>query len=312
MFVVLGKREAPMSGRVSRLVGRVVLPLLIFAVVACGAAGGVAPTAFNPGPATLPTTAPSQHPRAEAELATLLAGVRVPAGAQPVTTAPVAFLAEAPATEGSVNFLIRTSWWRIDMSFADTLDWIRTHPPEGLQSDRSGTAGGPGVPANESLGYPAPSTTAYDGALVELEAAAMGSSQTGLRADAEVIWLPPRPSEETLPFNAAVTLVAINHFGSSEATTLRTRRLDPGDAAILISDLNTLLPDDGGTRGCAADTGYRVQIEASIGGPPILFSYWPACWQIDVTRGGTSLVTLAPTGAYQDEITRLIGPQPTS
>ena len=120
----------------SRLLRRAVMRLLAFAVAACGAASGADQRASNPGAATLPTAAlAGTHPRAEAELAMLLAGVQVPAGAEQVTSAPVPFLAEAPATEGSPNLLMRTSWWRIDMPFADVLAWIQAHPPGGLTSE---------------------------------------------------------------------------------------------------------------------------------------------------------------------------------
>lgn len=294
-----------------QLVSRLALTLAAFAVAGCGAATGTAPGTSAPTTTAAATTAQtSPHARAEVELATLLAMVRVPSGAVQVTSAPVAYLDQAPLTEGSPNLLTRTSWWRIDMSFADALAWIQSHPPGGLKSDTGGYAGGPGVPVNHLLGFSLPSTTAYDGAEIELELVAVSSTETGLRADAEVIWLPPKPSDELVRAGTAVTLVAINHFGSSEATTLRTRHLDSSDGAAVIKDVNALLPDDGGTRGCAMDTGYRVQIEVVVAGVPVVFSYWPACAQVQVTRARTSLLTLFPSAAFGNEITRLMGAQP--
>ena len=160
------------------------------------------------------------------------------------------------------------------MPFADALAWIQAHPHAELTPGLSGQSGGPAVPTDRSLGFEAPSTTAYDGATVELDLAAMSSSETGLRADAEVIWLPSKPSDEFVPLGTAGTLVAVNQFGSSDATTLRTRYLDPADAAALITDLNALPPNDGGTLGCGLDTGYRVQIEAEVAGTMLVFSDW--------------------------------------
>lgn len=292
----------------SRLVSGPLVTLMALAIAACGAA--VVPASVVGHPSATATQA-STHARAEAELGILLESVRVPSGAVEVTSPPVAYLAQAPLTEGSPNFLTRTSWWRIDMSFADALAWMQAHPPGGLQSDSGGQAGGPGVPVNRLLGFSVPSTTAYDGAQVELELVAMSSSETAVRGDAEVIWLPSKPSSELVPAGTAVTLVAINHFGLPDATTLRTRHLDTADAAVMVRDLNALLPSDGGSRGCAADSAYRVQIEVTIAGSPVVFSDFWACNLIQVTRGGTSLLTLSPTDAFQNEVTHLIGTPPS-
>ncbi len=160
------------------------------------------------------------------------------------------------------------------------------------------------------MGFQAPSTTAYDGALLEVELAAMGSAETALRVDAEVIWLPPKLSDEFVPAGTTVTLVAVNHFGTSDPTTLRTKHLDSSDAALMVRDLNALLPSDGGVHGCAADDGYRVQIDVMVAGTPMTFSDWWACYLVQVKRGGASLLTLRPTMSFQDEITRLIGSPP--
>ncbi len=289
---------------------RLILSVTALALAACGAA--LPPSSVGSLPAGAATPPPA-HASAEAELATLLAGVRVPLGAERVTSAPVTLLAQAPVSEASPNLLTSTLWWRIDMPFADALAWMQAHPPAGLTPGMSGRSGGPGVPTNRSLGFDAPSTTAYDGATVELELAAMSSSETGLRADAEVIWLPSKPSDEFVPSGSAVTIVAENHFGSSDATTLRTRYLNPGDAATaaLITELNALPPSDGGVRGCGLDTGYRVQIQAEVAGTSLAFSDWWACSEVIVTRGGVGLVTLTATPAFENTVTLLIGSPPS-
>ena len=310
MFVVLGKGNERSRGTWVPLVPRLVLSLMALAVAGCGVAVVPASGAVPSSSTAAATTTGSNHARAAAELATLLGGVRVPPGSVQVRSAPVAYLAQPPLTEASTNLLMLTSWWRIEMSFSDALTWLQTHPPGALQSDSGGQAGGPGVPDNRVLGFSAPSTTAYDGAEVELELVAISASETGLRADAEVIWLPPKPPDEFVPAGTAVTLVAINHYGTSAATTLRTRRLDSADAARVISDLNALVPDDGSTRHCAADDGYRIQIEVTVAGTPMVFSDWWACYLVQVTRGGTTLPTLLQTMPFQNEITDLMGMPP--
>lgn len=310
VFVLMGKGIDRPHGMRIRLGPRLVLPLAALSVAGCGAAGGTSPATASNTSAAATTAQTSTHSRAEAELTTLLDSVRVPSTAVPATTAPGAFLAQAPVSESSPNLLTRTLFWRINMSFADTLAWIDAHTPGRLASGMGGQSGGPGVPMNRSLGFAAPSTTAYDGATIELDLAVIGASVTGLRADAEVVWLPSKPADELVPAGTAVTLVAINHFGSSDATTLRTRNLDSTDGGAVITDVNALLPSDGGARGCGLDTGYRVQIEVVVAGTPLVFSYWPACSQVQVTRARTSLLTLSPSTAFANEITRIMGSQP--
>jgi hypothetical protein len=311
MFVVTGKGNDHSHRTRTRLVSGIVLGLTALIAAACGEAVIPDSPGVSPSPSAVATTAQtSPHARAEAELATLLASVQVPPGSDPATSAPLAFLDQPPVSESSPNLLTRTAFWRINMPFAGALAWIKAHSPGGLTSNMGGSAGGPGVPMNQSLGYSAPSTTAYDGATIELELAVIGPSETGLRADAEVVWLPAKPSDELVPAGTAVTLVAINHFGSSDATTLKTRHLDSADGAVVIADLNALLPDDGGAHGCGLDTGYRVQVETTIAGTPLVFSDWFACNELLATLGHTSLLTLSPSAAFQNEITHLMGPEP--
>jgi hypothetical protein len=311
VFFVMGKGNDRLRGTRVRLVPGLVMSISTLAVAACGAAVVPASVAGQPSGTAATTTAASTHARAEAELGRLLASVRVPSGATAVTSAPVAYLAQPPVSEAAPNLLTRTSWWRIDMPFADTLTWMQGHPPGGLQSGSGGQAGGPGVPLNRFLGFSVPSTTAYDGAAVNVELVAISSTETGMRADAELIWLPPKPSEEFVPAGTAVTLVAYSHFGSSDATVLRTKHLDSADAVVMINDINALLPSDGGSRGCAADFGYRVQVEVAVAGTPLVFSDWSACALVPVTRDSTKLLTLSPSPAFENEITHLMGPPPT-
>jgi hypothetical protein len=302
VLVLIGKGNDRLCGARVRLVPGIVLALAALVVAACGAAP-------VPGSATAETTA-SVHARAEAELTTLLASVRVPSGAVQLTSAPVTYLEQPAASEAAPNLLTRTSWWRIDMPFANALAWIQAHPPGGLQSGTGGQAGGPGVPVNRFLGFSVPSTTAYDGAAVNVELVAISSTETGVRADAELIWLPPKPSQEYVPAGTAVTLVAYTNFGSSDAKALHTKALDSADAAVVINDINALLPSDGGSRGCGIDFGYRVQVEVAVAGTPLVFSDWSACGMVPVTRGSAKLLTLSTSQAFENEITHLMGPPP--
>ena len=78
----------------------------------------------------------------------------------------------------------------------------------------------------------------------------------------------------------------------------------------MINDLNALLPSDGGSRGCAMDGGYRVQVDVTVAGSALVFSDWSACFMVPVTMSGRSLMTLSPSPAFENEITHLMGPPP--
>lgn len=271
----------------------------------CGASSAPAPGA---APTTLASSADNRR-AAEAELATLLGSAQVPPGAERVTGAPVAFLAQAPQTEGSPNFISLTAWWLADEPYADALAWIQAHPPADLSVNGGGYSGGPGVPANRSLSFRAPDTPAFSGALLITELVDMGG-RTGIRVDAQAIWLPGRPADEFVPSGTAVTLVVQNHFGSPDVTTLMTKRLDGGDGNVVIADVNALSVSDGGVHHCAMDTGYRVLIGVMITGIPEVFDLWEACNTVLVTRGGKALPALTADAALVQEITRLVGPPP--
>jgi hypothetical protein len=131
------------------------------------------------------------------------------------------------------------------------------------------------VPPNVMIEFAAPGTRAYTGAMLVVE------------------------------------VVAMNHLGSKSERTPLTKRLYSPDANALIADLDALVPGDGGMAFCAADTGYRVLKEVTVGSVPEVFDDWPACATVLVTRAGKALQALSPTERFQDEIAQLVGPPPS-
>jgi hypothetical protein len=289
-----------------RIGQRLVVVAAAVATAACGLAGAHA----SPAPVIAAATSAALRAQAQTELARLLASVRVPPGAKRVATAPIAFLDKPPLTEASPNLMTATAFWRTDESYAATLAWIQAHAPAGLTSNGGGDSGGPGIPANTLIGFTAPATRAYTGAMLVSEVAAIGSG-AGIRVDAELIWLPAKPTNEAVPPGTPVTLVVFDHYGWMSDPPSRTKRLDSADADTLIARLNALLPSDGAAHGCAADSGYRVLIDVTVGGVPEVFNDWYACWTVLVTRGGGSLPALATTQDFQNEIDRLVGAPPS-
>jgi hypothetical protein len=198
----------------------------------------------------------------------------------------------------------------VDTPLVAASAWIDAHPPHELSL--VGAGGGPGTDLEE---WAAPSSAAYAGATLVVEVAAIGKD-TGIRADAEVIWLPAKPEDEVVPDGTPVTVVVENHAGPPNGIdpptgqTLLTRHLGAADGVHLIPDLDALLPDDGEVRHCSSDSGYRVLMQVVSAGAPEVFTDWYACDLVLATRDGTSLPSLDATPRFRDEIEGLVGPPP--
>ncbi len=275
------------------------LALLAIVLVATGCApSGV-------GPAVAPSTSSQNRQAAEAEINALLGDVQVPPGAARLNSAPVAFLNAAPQTEASPDFIALTGWWSVDLSYAKSVAWVRGHPPGGLTIDGGASYGGPGVAENTTFAFRAPDTAAYTGATLLIELVDMGA-RTGIRVDAQAIWIPAKSPLEVVTKGTLVTLVVENGGGASSAKPVLSH-LDPEDGDAVIADLNALHPSDGGARGCGLDTGYRVLIEVVVLGSDEVFNDFAACNLVLVTRGGTSLPTLTDSPALEKEIEHLVG-----
>ena len=281
---------------------RLALLAIVLASTACG------PAAV--GPAAALRSASQNRQAAEAEITALLGAAQVPPGAVRLSSAPIAFLDAAPRTEGSPDFITLTGWWTVDASYATSVAWVREHPPAELRIDGGGYSGGPGIPSNMSFAFRAPDTAAYTGATLLIEVADMGG-RTGIRMDAQAIWLPAKSPLEVVTKGTPVTLMLLRNQGGSNARTAPARLLDAEDGDAVIADLNALRPSDGGARGCGADLGYRVLIAVPVRGADEVFNDDAACNLVLVTRGGTTLPTLTGSPALESEIEHLVGPPPT-
>ena len=297
-------RGSPVICRGRRSAARLVIIAAAMSAVACGASNLPA----GVGSGTFATSSDNRR-AAEAELSSLLAAAQLPPGAERLVSAPEPFLASAPQTEASPDFITLAAWWQVDLPYAQVETWVTEHTPSGLQGDVGGSSGGPGVASNTYLGFRAPDTAAYTGARLLIELATMGA-RTGVRVDADAIWLPGKSPLEVVTTGTPVTLIVEDHGDDPSAQPVLTKLLDPEDGDAVIADLNALEPDDGGTRGCGLDTGYRVLIDVVVGGSNEVFDDYSACDLVLVDRGGTSLPNLTGSAGLDSEIESLVGPPP--
>ena len=292
----------PVSADVRKTLRGLALLVGVLAATGCGAAGV--------GAAAVLSSASQNRRAAEAEISALLGAVKVPPGAVRLNSAPIAFLGAAPQTEGSPGFITLTGWWTVDTSYATAVAWVRGHPTGGLSIAVAAPPADRGSRRTRASDSARRTPTAYTGATLLIELADM-DGRTGIRVDAQAIWLPAKSPLEVVTKGTPVTLVVLNDTGGSTARTAPSRLLDPADGDTVIADLNALRPSDGGARGCALDLGYRVLIAVPAHGVDEVFNDDAACNLVLVTRGGRSLPTLTGSPALENEIEHLVGPRPT-
>jgi hypothetical protein len=136
---------------------------------------------------------------ARTDAAALLSRLRLPADAIRTASAPsgaVSSLAQAFGAPATPNLVDRHAWWAVPMTPAALLSFIEHHHPAGSKLEQSGL----GSTGPQMVGYGWP---ARRGALstrwLVIETAALANGSTALRADAEVVWITPRPAFERIP-----------------------------------------------------------------------------------------------------------------
>jgi hypothetical protein len=93
---------------------------------------------------------------------------------------------------------------------------MHKHPPQGSTQNISGRTGAGGRTQSQVLGFgwpPVANVLGIPWLIVQLVAPADG--QTALRADAQAVWIKPRPSREQIPSGARLLRVTV-HRGSHQ------------------------------------------------------------------------------------------------
>lgn len=168
-----------------------VAPVAVAAVIAaCGAGQGAAER----------RSGGDNEAAARSDAAALLAALKLPPGAQRSSSEPAGdggVLARPARREATPAQVDEHAWWRVPGSPRAVLAYIDAHKPAGTRRTLSGH-GGP--PPTLMAGYERPPMPGVLGhrSLV-LEAVRLAGGGTGLRADAEVVWIVPRRSGATIP-----------------------------------------------------------------------------------------------------------------
>jgi hypothetical protein len=195
------------------------------------------------------TSLSANHTAAQRDAAALLGRVILPSGAMPVPNEPAGddgALGRPPLSEIGLKSVDRDRWWTIAEPVSTVYGFVRSHvPPPAKLSTWGGPPGSVGAPAASFVADAFPPGPGYL-PLRELmvEVVALPGGDTGVRADALVQWIIPRPRGERIPTRAGVLKVTVARPGAAALVTRTvTNRRGVRRIAALIDRLQTVQPE---------------------------------------------------------------------
>lgn len=168
-----------------------VLPTVL-AVTACGAA---APSSH--------LTAMGNKLAAQRDAEHLLHLFVLPARARRLASAPLQthrLLQEPGSRLATPNIIDRHGVWLVQSPLASVVAFVKGHVPSGSRQAGGGWQSGPDIPGNRQLVFSFPAIRGeISTRWLSFTAVALSPRRTGLRIDAEDVWLVPRSPSERIP-----------------------------------------------------------------------------------------------------------------
>jgi hypothetical protein len=301
-----------------------VIGVLVTAVSAVGCAAVAAPPAgalpsrhaSTPPPPAVPGPPAGSRAEAAALAGQLLSRLRLPASARrlPATPLPASLSQPAFFPVASVTYLDLHQLFAVAQPLDALADVMAARVPAGMSWESTGQGGGPGGVTERDVSYVPRSVPAgiYSAQLV-LTMVPAGSGGSLLRADAQVIWYPPRTAAEYIdPARYRVLTVTVTVSGRSQQVITRvvTSRTVIGQLA---RALNRSQAEPALNLNCPlifAD--YRLAFAVSRHRRPVVVvsaTRWP-CGGTGITVGGQPQPPLADNGAVVAIVDRALGINP--
>jgi len=244
---------------------------LTLCVAVIAAAWGLAAGAWGIASAgstvALRSDAAANQSAAQSAAASLLASLTLPAGAIRSPTEPAgdgSVLAQpSSGPVASPNVVVEGAWWVVPGTPAQVLAYITAHPPAGSTrfihgAGASGANGASSMFAGFSL---PPIVNVLSTRSLVVDVVQLPSGSTGLRADAQVLWVTPRPATERIPPGIHRVRVSVR------STIPRNKPHQPSFTVSapkrvhrLVALLNKLPAGQPGTYACPVDSGIRVRL----------------------------------------------------
>ena len=221
--------------------------------------GSLTPSCAEPGAAPPASTIPNgvYHPQpgdphlpeTVALLDRMVDAVILPPDAVVSRCSPASELSTIQVGGASPGFAVdRFRWWTSSLSPAQVLAFVTRHPPAGTTSSGSGVVGD--IRSVTFLGSAWPPSSGWPEDVVSVTAVGTG---TGIRVDADAIWIPSRTAAETVPEDVDSVDVTLLY-----RPTDVHRTLGRADARRIGAALNKLAPSPPVyvSGGLAGDTGH--------------------------------------------------------
>jgi hypothetical protein len=263
---------------------------------------------------------------AQGDAASLLALLTLPPGSSPSVGEPAGdrgLLAHPSLSVATPNLVDQHTWWVVPLGRAQAIAFFASHPPSGSIPSESGNGGTGHVVRNgeqevgnveyEWQGFRFPPV---QGALgrrsLVVTAVQLPNGSSGVRIDAQVVWLTPRPAAEVIPSGARRMSVAVlseipaNRSNQRPFTMVSSRRI-----AAVVKVLNALAAVQPGTTNCRADFGNLVRLvfrTRPAASPQAVVTIDPTgCGRVGVVIGGKVEHALQSEGNLVGQISHILG-----
>jgi hypothetical protein len=178
-----------------------------------------------------PATTAARRRRASADAKKLLSRLDLPAGAVELSHEPSGdggTLARPVSRPVAVPELVdEHAWWRVPGSAASVLDYLKVHPPRAGRLTQSGSQGpvqGQAVSAFVGFSWP-PVATLLTNRQLLVQAVDLSGGIAGVRGDAQVQWIIPRPVSERVP--RGVHEIDVTRAAPGESPSLSIKVVSP-------------------------------------------------------------------------------------
>jgi hypothetical protein len=143
-----------------------------------------------------PVTVAANKAAADAEASRLLMLAQVPPGATEIAVPPAGLSGPIMGTPGTTSLIDHARYWRVAMSFADALAWLKAHPPQTVASGGSMSGTGPDGQSG-GYSYQVPDSPGWTQAQLEIGVASAAAGVSDIRADGIALWFDPVPLQDT-------------------------------------------------------------------------------------------------------------------
>lgn len=190
-----------------------VLALMLAGCVAAAVASSEGRSAAGPGARGRTARAAAVH-----DAARLLSRLVLPPGADTSAREPAhdgGVLANPGSRPATPNLIDRRGFWTVPGQPQIALGFIEAHRPAGSKLVETGSGGGGGKPTSWLAAFSWPPVAGVLGTRwLVVEVVGLPGGATGLRADAQVVWVSSRPASEQIPRGARVLDVSVARPGA--------------------------------------------------------------------------------------------------